>query len=159
MGLRKVDAVTRLQRGRAQCELRLQRRYWDRMENEEGWEGGSGCREVLWTGVGVRMGLVLRVQAGMEGAISLYGISLFSPPQGRDAGDQHIVDVVLKMLQGEGASGAPPAGGLQPCPSHTGPSLPYRAAGGGSGQCQESSPGWSRCHGTPRTPWSPRATR
>lgn len=33
--------------------------------------------------------------------------------QGRDASDQHIVDVVLKMIQGEGRAAAPPHSPLQ----------------------------------------------
>lgn len=87
-------------------------------------------------------------------------------PQGRDAGDQHIIDVVLKMMQGEGVTSThctstQRVGPHWPCcpiPSHTGPSLPYRAAGGSGCQRQESSPGGSRCHGPPRTPRASRTT-
>lgn len=53
---------------------------------------------------------------------SLYGLSPFW--QGKDAGDQHIVDVVLKMMQGEGTSRAPPLGCLLPPP---GPHRPLSA--------------------------------
>lgn len=87
-------------------------------------------------------------------------------PQGRDAGDQHIIDVVLKMMQGEGVTDtrgtstrcARPHRLRCPVPSHTGPSLPYRAAGGGGCQRQESRPGGGRCHGPPRTSRASRAT-
>lgn len=113
MGLQKVKAMRGLQRGRAWRKLRLEHLYWDQMEKEEGlgrWhrvQGGAPDR-------GVGVGLALQGQMGTGGALSLYGVPLFS--QGRDAGDQHIVDVVLKMLQGEGASGVVPAGWPPPRP-------------------------------------------
>lgn len=65
---------------------------------------------------GIGMGPVLWVQLGMEGVISLYNVSSPHCWQGRDAGDQHIVDVVLKMLQGEGLSMVSPMGWLPPHP-------------------------------------------
>lgn len=79
------------------------------------WEGGIGCREVLWT----------RGSGWDQCSGCSWGWKERSPfttcpsPrcwQGRDAGDQHIVDVVLKMLQGEGLSGVSPVGWLPPHP-------------------------------------------
>lgn len=148
MPLQKINTVRRLQCGRARREPRLEHLYWDQMENKEGWEGSTGCREVLWTG-GSGWDRLCGCRWGQKEQ-SPFTVCPSSPRwQGRDAGDQHIVDVVLKMLQGEGPSRAPPAGRLPPRPI---PHRPFSAL--------QSS--WQRWRSVPRelpwvewVPWDP----
>lgn len=115
---------------------------------KKGWEGSIGGREVLWTG-GLGWDRLCGCRWGWKER-SLFTVCPSSRHwQGRDAGDQHIVDVVLKMLQGEGASGALPAGRLPPC------SIPHRPL-----SALQSS--WRRWQSVPReqpwvesVPWDP----
>lgn len=127
---------------------------WNKEKRRVG--NGTVCRDVIWAGTEPGGALLVQSRGGRCDPSSCC-------PQGRDAGDQHIIDVVLKMMQGEGVTSTHctstqcvgPHWPCCPIPSHTGPSLPYRAAGGGGRQRQESRPGGSRCHGPP---WTPRAS-